>query len=144
MPCFRVMELAALGSRGEHYEVGTGDVLDEIPRVFLALGDDFYEPYLTEAEGVAVPRCLNAEDALTVIIGAKRPNVAHGPVPASAQLAMSFGIYLVGIILLISGVIYAAALLSAPTHWIVVGTLVMLGVGILTAVKATRQRDPSS
>jgi uncharacterized membrane protein HdeD (DUF308 family) len=57
---------------------------------------------------------------------------------------MSFGIYLVGIILLIGGVIYAAALLSAPTHWIVVGTLVMLGVGILTAVKATRQRDPSN
>ena len=55
---------------------------------------------------------------------------------------MSFGIYLVGILLLISGVIYAAALLNAPTHWLIVAALVMLGVGIVTAVKATRQRDP--
>ncbi|MET0793415.1 MAG: hypothetical protein ABW061_17975 [Polyangiaceae bacterium] len=57
---------------------------------------------------------------------------------------MSFGIYLMGIILLIAGVIYAAALLNAPTHWIVVGALLMLGAGIVAAVKATRQRDPAS
>lgn len=57
---------------------------------------------------------------------------------------MSFGIYLVGIVLLISGVVYAAALLSAPTHWIVVAALLMLGLGVVTAVKATRQRDPAN
>lgn len=57
---------------------------------------------------------------------------------------MSFGIYLVGILLLISGVIYAAALLNAPTHWIVVAALLMLGIGIVAAVKATRQRDPAN
>ena len=56
---------------------------------------------------------------------------------------MSFGIYLGGIILVISGFIYAAALLNAPTHWIVVAALVMLGVGVVAAVKATRQRDPA-
>ncbi len=55
---------------------------------------------------------------------------------------MSFGIYLFGIILLISGVIYAAALLNAPTHWIVVGALLMLGAGVVAAVRATKQRDP--
>jgi hypothetical protein len=57
---------------------------------------------------------------------------------------MSFGIYLTGIILLIGGVVYAASLLNAPTHWIVVGTLLMLGAGIVTAVKATRQRDAAN
>ncbi len=57
---------------------------------------------------------------------------------------MSFGIYLVGIVLLICGVVYAAALLSAPTHWIVVAALLMLGLGVVTAVKATRQRDPAN
>jgi uncharacterized membrane protein (GlpM family) len=57
---------------------------------------------------------------------------------------MSFGIYLVGIILLISGVVYAATLLGAPVHWVVVAALLMLGTGIVTAVKATRQRDPAN
>ena len=57
---------------------------------------------------------------------------------------MSFGIYLVGIILLVSGVAYGAALLNAPMHWIVVAALLMLGLGIVTAVKATRERDPAN
>jgi uncharacterized membrane protein HdeD (DUF308 family) len=56
---------------------------------------------------------------------------------------MSFGIYLVGIILLVAGVIYAAALLNAPPHWIAVSALLMLGAGIVMAVKATRERDPA-
>jgi hypothetical protein len=29
-----------------------------------------------------------------------------------------------------------------PANWIVVGTVVPLGIGILTGVKATRQKDP--
>ncbi len=56
---------------------------------------------------------------------------------------MSFGIYLAGIILVIGGLIYAAAILGAPAQWIVVGTLLTLGLGIVTGVKATRQRDPA-
>jgi hypothetical protein len=54
---------------------------------------------------------------------------------------MSFGIYLGGIVLVLGGLIYGAAILHAPVQWIVVGALVLLGVGVLTAVKATRQRD---
>lgn len=57
---------------------------------------------------------------------------------------MSFGIYLGGIVLVIGGLIYAAALVSVPVHWIVVGALVLLGLGMLLAVKATRQKDPAS
>jgi len=56
---------------------------------------------------------------------------------------MSFGIYAIGFTILISGLIYAAYLLHIPAHWIVVGAVVLLGVGILTGVKATRQRDPA-
>jgi hypothetical protein len=29
-----------------------------------------------------------------------------------------------------------------PAHWIVVGAIVLLGVGILSGVKATRHKDP--
>jgi hypothetical protein len=54
---------------------------------------------------------------------------------------MSFGIYLAGYVVLIAGLIYGARLMHVPTHWIVVGALVMVGLGILTGVKATRQKD---
>jgi hypothetical protein len=56
---------------------------------------------------------------------------------------MSFGIYLVGIVLLISGIVYAATIVHAPVHWIIVAALIMLGAGVVMAVKATRQRDPA-
>jgi hypothetical protein len=56
---------------------------------------------------------------------------------------MSFGIYAAGYALVIGGLIYGAHLMQAPTHWIVVGAIVLLGMGILSGVKATRQRDPS-
>jgi hypothetical protein len=56
---------------------------------------------------------------------------------------MSFGLYATGFVIVIAGLIYAARLVHMPTHWIVVGTIVLLGVGILSAVKATRQKDPA-
>jgi hypothetical protein len=55
---------------------------------------------------------------------------------------MSFGLYSIGFAIVIGGLIYAAALMHIPARWIVVGAVVMLGVGILSAVKATRQKDP--
>jgi hypothetical protein len=55
---------------------------------------------------------------------------------------MSFGIYASGFAILISGLVYAAYLVHMPAHWIVVGAIVLLGVGILTGVMATRQKDP--
>jgi hypothetical protein len=57
---------------------------------------------------------------------------------------MSFGIYLVGFVIVIAGLIYAAILLHVASHWIVAGAVVLLGLAILKGVKATRQKDPSS
>jgi len=42
---------------------------------------------------------------------------------------------------MIGGLIYGAHLMHIPTHWIVVGAIVLLGIGILSGVKATRQKD---
>ena len=56
---------------------------------------------------------------------------------------MSFGIYAAGFAILIGGLIYGAHLMHVPAHWIAVGAIVLLGLGILSGVKATRQRDPS-
>lgn len=57
---------------------------------------------------------------------------------------MSFGIYLAGFVVVVTGLLYGAILMHVPAHWIVVGGLVMVGLGILTGVKATRQKDPAS
>ena len=54
---------------------------------------------------------------------------------------MSFGLYSAGFAIVIAGLIYGAHLMHVPTHWIVVGAVVLLGVGILSGVKATRQKD---
>ncbi|MGD0300712.1 MAG: hypothetical protein ABSE86_26815 [Bryobacteraceae bacterium] len=54
---------------------------------------------------------------------------------------MSFLLYIVGFLIVIGGLIYGAAILHVPLHWIVVGSVVLLGAGILSAVKATKQRD---
>jgi len=34
--------------------------------------------------------------------------------------------------------------MHVPAHWIAVGAIVLLGLGVLTGVKATRQKDSSS
>jgi len=56
---------------------------------------------------------------------------------------MSFGLYSIGFAILIGGLIYAAYLVHMPAHWIAVGAVVLLGAGILSGVKATRQKDPA-
>jgi len=55
---------------------------------------------------------------------------------------MSFGIYAIGYAILICGLIYAAHLMHMPSHWIVACAVVLTGLGILSGVKATRQKDP--
>ena len=44
---------------------------------------------------------------------------------------MSFGIYAIGFVIMLIGVVYGAYLMHIPTHWIAVGAIVLLGVGIL-------------
>jgi len=56
--------------------------------------------------------------------------------------AMSFGLYLIGYAIVIIGLIYAADLMHVPTRWIVVLAIVLVGAGILSGVKKTRQKDP--
>lgn len=54
---------------------------------------------------------------------------------------MSFAIYIVGFVIFIGGLIYGAVLLHVAPQWIAVGAIVMLGLAVLTGVKATRQKD---
>jgi hypothetical protein len=56
---------------------------------------------------------------------------------------MSFGLYALGFLILIGGLIYGAHLMHVSPHWIAVGAIVLLGIGIVTGVQSTRQKDPS-
>jgi len=56
---------------------------------------------------------------------------------------MSFGIYLVGFVILIGGLIYGAVILHVAPQWIAVGAIVLLGLAILKGVQATRGKDLS-
>lgn len=56
---------------------------------------------------------------------------------------MSFGIYAVGYLILIAGVAYLAHLMHIPQHYIIAIAVIMLGVGVVTGVQSTRQKDPS-
>lgn len=69
--------------------------------------------------------------------GALRLTLGYAEVPMS-----SFTIYLIGMLLVIGGLAYVAWMLHTPTHWLIAGVVVMLGLGVLGAVKSTRRRDP--
>ena len=56
---------------------------------------------------------------------------------------MSFGLYAAGYAIVIIGLVYAAHLMRISPHWILVGAIVMVGIGLLSAVKATRPKDLS-
>ena len=55
---------------------------------------------------------------------------------------MSFGLYMLGYVIVIGGLSYGAALAHVATHWIVVGDIILTGLAILSGVKITRQKDP--
>jgi hypothetical protein len=57
---------------------------------------------------------------------------------------MSFGIYIVGYLILIVGLALGAHLLQMPQKWIGVGVLCLIGIAIIHGVTATRHKDPVS
>jgi hypothetical protein len=56
---------------------------------------------------------------------------------------MSFGLYLVGFLILMGGLIYGAMLMHIAPRWIAVGAIVLLGLAVMKGVQSTRGKDPS-
>jgi positive regulator of sigma E activity len=54
----------------------------------------------------------------------------------------SFSTYLIGFIVLIIGLAIAAVLVGVSSTWVVVGCIVLIGLGILTATTRTKTKDP--
>ena len=57
---------------------------------------------------------------------------------------MSFGLYVIGFLILIAGLMYGATLMHVPSQWIVAGAVVLAGLGIVTGVKNTRHKDSAN
>ncbi len=56
---------------------------------------------------------------------------------------MTFGLYLMGFIIFLAGVVYGMVRLHVPQPWIIVTVLVLFGIAIFTGATHTRHKDPS-
>jgi hypothetical protein len=56
---------------------------------------------------------------------------------------MSFALYLIGFLIFLAGVAWGASVAGVPTLYIAIGALILLGIGIFSAVGRTRSKDPS-
>lgn len=54
---------------------------------------------------------------------------------------MSFVLYVVGFLVVIAGVAWGLIKAGVPTAWVLIASVVLLGIGILTGVTRTRSRD---
>jgi hypothetical protein len=55
-------------------------------------------------------------------------------------MSSSFGIYLIGFIILVIGLALGAHLAGVPSMWIAVGVICLVGIGILSADNMTQGR----
>jgi succinate-acetate transporter protein len=62
-------------------------------------------------------------------------------ISTSTEEAMSFGLYGLGLVVLIGGLVYVAVLTHVHTQWIVAMVIVLVGAGLMAAVNNTKQRD---
>jgi hypothetical protein len=54
----------------------------------------------------------------------------------------ALSVYLIGVVVLILGVGYAAHLAGLPDKWLAALSIVLIGAGIISAVVKTRTKDP--
>ena len=52
---------------------------------------------------------------------------------------MSFALYMIGFVLFIAGLVWAAVVAGVPQLYIGIGVLILLGLGIFSAGSKTRQ-----
>ena len=56
---------------------------------------------------------------------------------------MSYALYILGFLIVAAGLALGAHYMHVPPHWIAVGLLVIIGMGVASGVAKTRHRDPS-
>jgi ABC-type multidrug transport system permease subunit len=53
----------------------------------------------------------------------------------------AFALYMIGFLMIIGGLGYGAFRLGVPHVWIIIGTIIVLGIGFTTGASRTRRRD---
>jgi hypothetical protein len=53
----------------------------------------------------------------------------------------SFGIYAIGVVVIVIGLAYIASIAHIHTQWIVGGAILVAGAGLIGAVNSTKKRD---
>jgi hypothetical protein len=54
---------------------------------------------------------------------------------------MSFALYIIGFGVIIGGVAWALVTAHVPTTWVLITCVILLGIGIVSAVTRTRSKD---
>lgn len=55
----------------------------------------------------------------------------------------NFVVYLIGTLLVVAGLAYAASRMGVSQTWIIAGALVIIGIGVMGGIVKTRQKEPS-
>ncbi len=56
----------------------------------------------------------------------------------------NFLVYLIGTLLVVAGLAYAASRMGVNQAWIIAGALVIIGIGLMGGIVKTRQKDPAT
>lgn len=54
----------------------------------------------------------------------------------------AFSLYVIGFLIFLAGAAYGAHLLGVSSTWIGVGVLILVGIGVMSAVSHTKRKDP--
>jgi hypothetical protein len=55
----------------------------------------------------------------------------------------NFIVYLIGTLLVVAGLAYAASRAGIGSVWIIAASLVIIGIGLMGGIVKTRQKDPA-
>lgn len=56
---------------------------------------------------------------------------------------MNLLVYMLGMLMLVTALGYAAHLVGLGTQWIMIGVVALLGLGLMGGIVKTRQKDPA-
>ena len=63
--------------------------------------------------------------------------------PGGGQQMTNMLVYILGTLLVVAGLAYAATRMGIAQPWIIAGALVIIGLGLMGGIVKTRQKDPA-